>query len=144
MAASIVTLTSGTPPGTPASGKVRIYSKGDKKLYFKNDAGVEVELTSPQVTSVNGQSGIVVLDAADVGAVDTSSLGNLTASGTAGLSVTGGTGAVVGTVSISQQKATASQSGYLDSADFASFAAGSAAAITSLTGRMVRLHLFRN
>jgi hypothetical protein len=31
-------------PGTPSSGFGRIYAKTDNKLYFKNDAGTEVEL----------------------------------------------------------------------------------------------------
>jgi hypothetical protein len=33
-------------PGTPASGKVVIYSKTDGKLYIKDDAGTETDLTS--------------------------------------------------------------------------------------------------
>jgi hypothetical protein len=51
----------------------------------------------------------------------TSALGNLTDTGTDGISVTGGTGAVVGNVSIAQLAASASQNGYLTSANFTTF-----------------------
>jgi hypothetical protein len=50
-----------------------------------------------------------------------SALGNLTDVGTDGITVTGGTSAVVGTVSIAQAKATASQNGYLASTDWTTF-----------------------
>lgn len=33
-----------TVPGTPAAGRGVLYMKADKKLYFKNDAGVETAL----------------------------------------------------------------------------------------------------
>jgi hypothetical protein len=33
-----------TPPGTPPSGEVVTYAKSDKKMYSKNDAGVETPL----------------------------------------------------------------------------------------------------
>jgi hypothetical protein len=33
-------------PGTPASGKVRVYAKSDKKLYTKDSSGVEQEIGS--------------------------------------------------------------------------------------------------
>ena len=36
-------ITSGTAAGTPASGKITIYSKTDKLLYLKDDAGVETK-----------------------------------------------------------------------------------------------------
>ena len=51
----------------------------------------------------------------------TSALGNLTDAGTDGISVTGGTGAVVGNVSIAQLAASASQNGYLSSTDWNTF-----------------------
>ena len=34
-----------TAPATPASGRMRVYAKSDGKLYAKNDAGTEYELT---------------------------------------------------------------------------------------------------
>lgn len=37
-------------PATPASGFGRVYSKADGKLYFKNDAGTEFDLTLGSVT----------------------------------------------------------------------------------------------
>ena len=33
--------TEASPPGTPASGKVRLYAKSDGRIYSKDDAGVE-------------------------------------------------------------------------------------------------------
>ena len=63
--------------------------------------------------------------------------GNLTDSGTDGITVTNGTGAVIGTgTSISQQVANASQNGYLSSTDWNTFNNKQAAGnyITALTG----------
>jgi len=40
-----ITLTEISAPGTPASGKFILYPKSDNKLYGKNDAGVEYDLT---------------------------------------------------------------------------------------------------
>jgi len=40
-----ITLTEISAPGTPASGKFVIYPKSDNKLYGKNDAGTEYDLT---------------------------------------------------------------------------------------------------
>lgn len=34
-----------TAPGTPPAGRGWIYEKSDKRLYFKDSAGVERELT---------------------------------------------------------------------------------------------------
>jgi hypothetical protein len=36
----------GDTPGTPQSGKITIYPKNDKMLYYKDDAGVEHQVTS--------------------------------------------------------------------------------------------------
>ena len=41
-----MTVSEMTAPGTPASGKVVIYSKTDGKLYIKDDTGTETDLTS--------------------------------------------------------------------------------------------------
>ncbi len=51
----------------------------------------------------------------------TSALGNFTATGTDGIAVTGGTGAIVGTTSIAQQAADGSHNGYLTSANWTTF-----------------------
>lgn len=53
--------------------------------------------------------------------VATSSLGNLTDAGTDGIIVTGGTGAVVGTVSLAQHVADSTHNGYLSSTDWSTF-----------------------
>lgn len=65
------------------------------------------------------------------------SFGNLSAAGTDGIAVTGGTGAVIGAgTSIAQQVATAGQNGYLSSANWTTFNSKQAAGnyITALTG----------
>lgn len=51
----------------------------------------------------------------------TSALGNLTDAGTDGITVTGGTGAVVGAVSLSQHVADTTHNGYLSSTDWNTF-----------------------
>jgi hypothetical protein len=70
--------------------------------------------------------------------VATSSLGNFTdsSSNADGITVTGGTGATVGNVSIAQAAANASQNGYLKSTDWSTFNSKQAAGnyITALTG----------
>jgi hypothetical protein len=42
--AGTIRLQSGTAPATPPSGHIHLYSKTDKKLYFKDDSGTEFEL----------------------------------------------------------------------------------------------------
>lgn len=42
----------GAAPSTPASGELSVYAKTDGKLYYKNDAGTEVELASAARTEV--------------------------------------------------------------------------------------------
>jgi hypothetical protein len=42
----LVTFAESSPPGTPSSGLGVVYEKTDGKLYFKNDAGTETELTA--------------------------------------------------------------------------------------------------
>lgn len=64
----------------------------------------------------------------------TSSLGNLTDNGTDGIIVTGGTGAVVGSVSLAQHVSDTTHNGYLSSTDWNRFDTTSGAAITQLTG----------
>jgi hypothetical protein len=63
-------------PSTPASGYGSIYAKSDNKLYFKNDAGTEVDLTNQasggesnqnafSTVAVSGQSDVVADTATD-------------------------------------------------------------------------------
>ena len=42
----ILELTERATPATPASGKMYLYAQTDSKLYFKNDAGTEVEVAT--------------------------------------------------------------------------------------------------
>lgn len=68
--------------------------------------------------------------------VAASSLGNLTDAGTDGIVVTGGTGAVVGTVSLAQHVADTTHNGYLSATDWNTFNGkqGAGNYITALTG----------
>lgn len=63
-----------TTVDTPDTGVMAVYVKADGKVYTKDDAGVERTATggASAVDSVNGQTGVVVLDATDVGAAATS------------------------------------------------------------------------
>lgn len=72
-----------------------------------------------------------------VTAASSTSVGNLTAAGTDGIAVTGGTGSVIGAgTSIAQQVADATHNGYLSSTDWTTFNSKQAAGnyITDLTG----------
>ena len=44
MAAGTIRLVSGAAAGTPPAGCIHIYSKADKKLYYKDDTGTEYPL----------------------------------------------------------------------------------------------------
>lgn len=61
----------------------------------------------------------------------TSALGNLTDAGTDGITVTGGTGATVGAVSLSQQKSDGTHNGYLSSGDWTTFNSKQSATLTN-------------
>lgn len=50
---SEITLTEGAAPNTPATGKVSIYPKTDKKIYAKVDSGVETRLSENQVNGLS-------------------------------------------------------------------------------------------
>lgn len=69
----------------------------------------------------------------------TSALGNLTDVATDGITITGGTGAVVGSVSIAQQASDATHNGYLSSTDWSTFNGKQPTGnyITALTGDVV-------
>lgn len=62
MAAGTIRLVSGTAAGTPPAGCVHIYSKANKKLYYKDDTGAEYELGTVQGDS-NLHVEYVTLDA---------------------------------------------------------------------------------
>lgn len=67
-----VMLVEAAAPSAPTTGRVLLYAKSDGQLYSKDDAGDETALGGiAPVSSVNGQTGAVVLDAADVGAATT-------------------------------------------------------------------------
>ena len=62
--ASQVTFTNEDTHATPSSGKTTLYAKVNKKLYFKTDAGVEIEIgaTTPVVTAtVRNETGGTLL-----------------------------------------------------------------------------------
>jgi hypothetical protein len=48
MAAGTIRLVSGPSAGTPPAGCIHIYSKDDKKLYYKDDTGTEYLLGTTQ------------------------------------------------------------------------------------------------
>jgi len=49
-----VILSTGTAPATPAAGNVTVYTKtSDKKLYFKDDAGLETGPIGAAQTSID-------------------------------------------------------------------------------------------
>lgn len=58
---------------------------------------------------------------------------NLTAAGTDGIAITGGTGSMLSAASIAQSKATSSQNGYLASADFTTFSAKGSGTVTAIS-----------
>jgi hypothetical protein len=54
MAAGTIRLVSGAAAGTPPAGCIHIYSKADKKLYYKDDTGTEYELGTVQQDAIVG------------------------------------------------------------------------------------------
>ena len=71
-----ITVAEISTPGTPSSGYGAIYAKSDNKLYFKNDAGTEVDLTNQasggeanqnawNTITVSGQDNVVADSATD-------------------------------------------------------------------------------
>lgn len=50
-----IDLTNGAAPSTPASGKVSLYTKTDKKIYIKDDTGTETDLSAAAgITALTG------------------------------------------------------------------------------------------
>jgi len=54
-----IDLTNGAAPSTPTAGKVSLYTKTDKKIYIKDDAGVETPLIDAGVASITALTGDV-------------------------------------------------------------------------------------
>lgn len=52
-----ITVPEMAPPSTPASGKVSVYAKSDGKLYIKDDAGTETDLTATGTGTIAGSTG---------------------------------------------------------------------------------------
>jgi hypothetical protein len=64
---SLIRMSGTTEPPTPPSGKIYVwYNTADSLWKFKNDNG-DVSPFSQSVNSVNGQTGVVVLDKGDIG-----------------------------------------------------------------------------
>ena len=89
-----------------------------------NNTGSTANATDLSISAVNTM----------LGTVTTSSLGNITDAGTDGITITGGTGAVFGTVTISQHVADTSHSGYLSASDWNAFHSAVSGGISALTG----------
>lgn len=49
-----------TAPATPAAGRVAIYAKSDGKVYIKDDAGTETDITTPGGGAAFGLSQVEV------------------------------------------------------------------------------------
>jgi hypothetical protein len=54
-----IDLTNGAAPATPSAGKVSLYTKTDKKIYIKDDAGVETPLIDAGLASITALTGDV-------------------------------------------------------------------------------------
>lgn len=69
MSGKITISSAGSVPGNPDTGYVVMYAKSDGRLYSKKPDGTEFQLGVPAggvVESVNGASGVVVLDTDDI------------------------------------------------------------------------------
>lgn len=69
MSGKITISSAGSVPGNPDAGYVVMYAKSDGRLYSKKSDGTEFQLGVPSggvVESVNGASGVVVLDTDDI------------------------------------------------------------------------------
>jgi hypothetical protein len=97
---SILTITGGTGAVIGSGTSIQVKQASSSQNGF---------LTSTDWTTFNGKQ-------------NTLTIGNITDVGTDGISVTGGTGAIIGSgVNISQSVATASANGYLSSTDWSTF-----------------------
>lgn len=97
-------------------------------------AGIKTFVSAPVMSALTA-SQLVVTDSGK--ALASQAIGNLTAAGTDGIAITGGTGSVIGTgTSVAQQAADATHNGYLTSANWSTFNGKQAAGnyITALTG----------
>lgn len=125
-------------------------NSGGTKGFFSVSAG-SGSVTTVSVVSANGLAGTVAnptttpaltLSTTITGilqgngtAISAATTGNLTDAGTDGITVTGGTGAVLGSgTSISQHVADTTHNGYLSSTDWNTFNGKTSGGITALTG----------
>lgn len=105
-------------------------------LVGTNITGTASSLTAGNINA-SSNSTITTLSALSLPASQLTGTGNLTDAGTDGITVTGGTGAVIGTgTSLSQHVADTAHNGYLSSTDWNTFNGKQAAGnyITALTG----------
>ena len=111
-----ITVAEISAPSTPASGYGSIYAKSDNKLYFKNDAGTEVDLTnqaSGGETNQNAFSTVTVSGQSDVvadAATDTLTLvagSNMTITTAAGSDTVTFAASGSGTVTVTDNESTA-------------------------------------
>lgn len=128
-------------------------------LYFTT-ARARLSISGTAPVSYNNATGVISMHVADatndgyLSSVDwntfnnkqnTLTLGDLTDVGTDGITVTGGTGAVVGAgTSISQHVADATHNGYLSSADFVSFSSTAPTIVSSISSNttLVNNHIY--
>lgn len=133
---------SGAISASNFSGSSSGTNTGDQTITLTGDiTGSGTGSFATTLATVNGNVGsftnaaITVNAKGLITAASSGSVGNLTDVGTDGITVTGGTGAVLGAgASLSQHVADATHNGYLSSADWNTFNNSSGAAITSLTG----------
>jgi len=78
MAAAQMLLAIGTAPPTPSAGKVALYAKSDKKLYAKDDTGLETPLlgTTPPGAFIKGTDGSITAGNAGIAGSVRNSAGN--------------------------------------------------------------------
>lgn len=121
--------------GKQAAGNYITDLTGDGTASGPGSAALTLATVNPSPGTYN-RANITVNNKGLVTAAFASATGNIIASGSAGLSVTGGTNAALAAVSISQQPAAGSQNGYLTSIDWTTFNNKQTAGnyITALTG----------
>lgn len=130
--------------GTLANNDVIQYNSAtslwENKQLTKSDVGLSnvVNLDTSDPTNITQSASYRFVTDTEKstwnGKQDALTIGNITDVGTDGISVTGGTGAVIGSgVNISQQAASATQNGYLSSTDWNTFNSAAPVFIPALT-----------
>jgi len=139
VAALPVTATSGDLAVTVDTGNLYEYSGSAWRLLASpgSPSGIGAFSSTPTAQGLSISGGLISLDSADAthpGGISVSdwntfnnkqsalTIGNLTDAGTDGITVTGGTGSIIGSgVSLSQHVADVSHNGYLSSTDWSTF-----------------------